>query len=106
VAVVLALRNRTTLYSYLSAFDPDYEQLGFGRELLGQAIRYAHEHGYRTWNFMRGDEPYKYSWGARPIPKCRLILEASRQVDQNAIWQPLTDRGSDSAGTRPSPDSK
>ncbi len=73
-AVLLALCNRTTIFSWLSAFDPEHEKFGFGRELLAQAIRYAHERGKRSWNFLRGDEAYKFSWGAVPIPKCRVII--------------------------------
>lgn len=76
-AIILALRNPTTIFSYLSAFDPQYEVFGFGRELLAQAIRYAYEQGYRFWDFLRGDEPYKLSWGAETIPKRRLILSRS-----------------------------
>jgi len=73
-AVLLALRHRATTFSYLSAFDPQYESFGFGRELLAQSIRYAHECGCRQWNFLRGDEPYKFSWGAQRIEKCRLVI--------------------------------
>jgi CelD/BcsL family acetyltransferase involved in cellulose biosynthesis len=73
-AILLALCDPSTIYSYLSAFDPRHEAFGFGRELLAQAIRYAHERGYRHWNFLRGDEPYKFSWGAQPIAKCRVMI--------------------------------
>jgi len=75
-AILLAFRDNEAIYSYLSAFDPEYEQFGFGRELLAQAIRYAHEHGYRRWEFLRGDEPYKFSWGAQVIPKCRVVIRS------------------------------
>jgi CelD/BcsL family acetyltransferase involved in cellulose biosynthesis len=74
VAIVLALRNNSTLFSYLTAYDPTYKQYGFGHELLARALRWAHDHGYRSWNFLRGDESYKLDWGADRIPKCRLVL--------------------------------
>lgn len=78
-AIILALCNRTTIFSYLSAFDPEYETYGFGRELISQALRYAHEYSYKRWDFLRGAEPYKFSWGARPVPKCHVeILRSSR----------------------------
>ena len=73
-AILLALRNPTTIFAYLSAFDPKYERFGFGRELLAQALRYAHAQRYRGWSFLRGEEAYKYSWGAERIPKCRVII--------------------------------
>lgn len=73
-AVLLASSYLKNILGYLSAFDPRYQAFGFGRELLLQAIRYAHERGYRCWNFLRGDESYKFSWGAVRIEKRRVII--------------------------------
>ncbi|HEY7305168.1 MAG TPA: GNAT family N-acetyltransferase, partial [Bryobacteraceae bacterium] len=56
------------------AFDPEYSTFGFGRTLLYHALRYAFETGYESWNFLRGNEPYKFDWGARSIPKARLLI--------------------------------
>jgi CelD/BcsL family acetyltransferase involved in cellulose biosynthesis len=74
VALLLALRNRSTLYSYLPAFDPAYKKYGFGHVLHEHALRYAHENGYGFWNFLRGEEQYKFNWGAQPIEKRRLTV--------------------------------
>lgn len=74
VALSVGFLHGNTLYSYLSAFDPQYEILGFGRRLLYESLRYAYQQGYAAWNFCRGEEPYKFSFGAERIPKCRLIL--------------------------------
>ena len=76
-AVIMALTTARTTFSYLSAFNPEYERFGFGRELIAQSFRFAHRNGYQEWNFLRGEEPYKCSWGARRIAKCRLVLERS-----------------------------
>lgn len=81
-AIVLAFRNQSTIFSYLSAYDPEYERFGFGRELLLQALQYAQAHRYTCWNFLRGEEPYKFSWGAERIPKRRVVVEESRGVKQ------------------------
>jgi len=75
VAIIFAFSWRKTMYGYLSAFDPEYEKLGFGRILLFHAIRYASSTGHTAWNFLRGDEPYKVWWGAQPIAKARLIIK-------------------------------
>jgi CelD/BcsL family acetyltransferase involved in cellulose biosynthesis len=75
-AILLAFRDDQAIYSYLSAFDPKHEEFGFGRELLAQALRYAHDRGYRRWDFLRGDEPYKFSWGARVVPRCRVVIRS------------------------------
>lgn len=75
VAVILAFRANHTLFGYLSAFDPKYAEYSFGREVLAQALSFAHSSGYREWDFLRGEEEYKTAWGTQPIAKRRLILE-------------------------------
>ena len=74
VAISVGFLWRNRLYSYLSAFDPQYEILGFGRKLLYESLRHAYEQHYTAWNFCRGEEPYKFSFGAVSIPKCRLTV--------------------------------
>lgn len=82
VAISIGFLYRNTLYSYLSAFDTRYEILGFGRKLLYESLRHAYGQRYTTWNFCRGDEPYKFSFGAERIPKRRLILtRAALHID-------------------------
>ncbi|MGI8958818.1 MAG: GNAT family N-acetyltransferase [Bryobacteraceae bacterium] len=73
-ALILAFPYGSTMFGYLSAFDPEHEALGLGRTLLFDALRYCYQHGYGAWNFLRGDEPYKVWWGAQMIPKCRVRL--------------------------------
>jgi CelD/BcsL family acetyltransferase involved in cellulose biosynthesis len=73
-AIILAFPYGSTMFGYLSAFDPKHEALGLGRTLLLEAIRYCYQNGYQAWNFLRGDEPYKFWWGAQVIPKCRVRL--------------------------------
>lgn len=73
-AAILAFSWKGKLYGYFSAFDPEHEHLGFGRTLLARCIGYAYATGHSHWNFLRGDEPYKKSWGAQCISKCRLTI--------------------------------
>jgi CelD/BcsL family acetyltransferase involved in cellulose biosynthesis len=73
-ALNLAFLFRNTIFSYLSAFDPEQEYFGFGRMLLLEAIRYCYEHQVTSWNFLRGDEPYKFFWGAEVVPKLRIYV--------------------------------
>jgi len=74
VAIICGFYYRNVFYSYLSAFDPEYEKFGFGRILLYHSLRHSFEHRYCSWNFLRGSEPYKFDWGARHIPKCRITV--------------------------------
>lgn len=80
-ALLLAFVCRNVVYAYLSAFDPAYESLGFGRNLLYEAFHFAYRERYAVWNFCRGEEPYKFSWGAQPIEKRRLILARDIKPD-------------------------
>jgi CelD/BcsL family acetyltransferase involved in cellulose biosynthesis len=73
-AVVLAFLYANQIFSYLSAFDPEFESLSLARNLLYQSIRHCFERNCRSWDFLRGEEPYKFSWGAERIPKRRITL--------------------------------
>jgi CelD/BcsL family acetyltransferase involved in cellulose biosynthesis len=76
-ALVLTFVHNNQVFSYMSAFDPEYEILGFGRTLLYEAIQYSYNRGYSAWNFLRGEEPYKFSWGAQSIPRSRIVVAYS-----------------------------
>ena len=77
VAMTAGFVREGTVYSYLSAFDPRYEILGFGRYLLYRSLQWAFEQQICSWNFLRGEESYKASFGAVATPKCRLRITRS-----------------------------
>ncbi len=74
-AVNLAFLFRNAIFGYMSAFDPEHERFGFGRMLLYRSIQHCYANRVASWNFLRGDEPYKFSWGAQKIPKQRIYVE-------------------------------
>ena len=74
-AVICGICYANTLFNYLTAFDPEHASLGLGRTLLYESVRYCFENGYKAWDFLRGDEPYKAWWDAGAIPKCRVIVK-------------------------------
>ena len=51
---------------YNSGFDPAHSKLAPGIVLLGHVIRDAIERRIPLFDFLRGDEPYKYAFG--PVP--------------------------------------
>lgn len=51
------------LWLYNSGINPDYQSLSPGLVLLGHLIRWAINQGRREFNFLRGDEAYKYRMG-------------------------------------------
>ncbi|MBN2086111.1 MAG: GNAT family N-acetyltransferase [Anaerolineales bacterium] len=67
-----AFRNRIWVYN--SGMDPQYAASSPGWVLLAILIRRAIESGYRAFDFMRGDEPYKFQWGGKGEPILRLTV--------------------------------
>lgn len=53
-----------TVYFYQSGRDPNWERESVGLVLMGTMIRRAIERGYRRFDFLRGDDPYKRQWTA------------------------------------------
>ncbi|WP_181176505.1 GNAT family N-acetyltransferase [Mesorhizobium sp. B2-3-5] len=51
-------------YAYLGGFDPAYAGESPGAILIGHAIGEAFREGAREFDFLRGQESYKYGWGA------------------------------------------
>ena len=63
VSVVYGFHHRDRTYSYLTGFDPDYRRHSVGTIMVGHAIRQSIE-SRRSFDFLKGQEPYKYRWGA------------------------------------------
>jgi CelD/BcsL family acetyltransferase involved in cellulose biosynthesis len=62
------------LLYYNAGVDPDARELSPGVVLLERLVRRAIEKGKCRVDLMRGDEPYKYEWGARDEPIQRLLV--------------------------------
>lgn len=55
------------LHYYQSGWEPAFERLSLGSVLIGDALDLAIDRRARTFDFLRGDEPYKARFGARPV---------------------------------------
>ena len=49
-------------YAYLSGFDPAFAHLSLGTLIIDHAIRQAIHEGAAEFDFLRGQEGYKYQW--------------------------------------------
>jgi len=75
VASYLCFDYRKDMLVYNSGFDPSaYRDLSPGIVLLGYLIRDAIQSGCRVFDFLRGDERYKYSLGAKDTEVLRLVV--------------------------------
>jgi CelD/BcsL family acetyltransferase involved in cellulose biosynthesis len=62
------------LFYYNAGVDPGARDLSPGVVMVERFVRRAIEHGQRQMDFLRGDEPYKYEWGAVDEPIQRLLV--------------------------------
>ncbi len=63
-----------TTFCYLGGFDPDEEQLSPGAVIIEHAIGEAISEGRREFDFLRGNEAYKYLWGCRDRQNYRMVI--------------------------------
>jgi CelD/BcsL family acetyltransferase involved in cellulose biosynthesis len=73
ITVLYAFAGGKSTYYYLSGFDPAFDKLSPGTLIVGHAIEEAIAEGHRWFDFMRGQENYKYAWGALENRTKRVI---------------------------------
>jgi CelD/BcsL family acetyltransferase involved in cellulose biosynthesis len=69
----LIFQHQGKLLAYNSAVDDRFREHSPGWVLLGFLLQWATEHGMREFDFMRGNEEYKYRFGA----KDRFVMRAT-----------------------------
>jgi len=75
VASLYCFATTTESFYYLGGFDPEYAKFSPGTVLTAHAIRHAIEHDRSSrFDFLRGNESYKYKWGAVDCHNLRLAL--------------------------------
>jgi CelD/BcsL family acetyltransferase involved in cellulose biosynthesis len=74
IAAGLHFETETDLLYYNAGIDPDARDLSPGVLMIHAYVRRALERGLRRMDFLRGDEPYKYEWGAVDEPIQRVLL--------------------------------
>lgn len=74
-AALFCLEQAGSVSLYNSGFDPEARALSPGVVLIARTIEDAIARGFRRYDFLRGEEPYKYGFGAVPTDVLRLTLE-------------------------------
>ena len=77
VAASLCLDYDGVRMLYNSGHDPEYRYYSVGLLLHSLCLRDALERGYRHFDFLRGNEPYKYRLGGTDRHLYRVILDWS-----------------------------
>jgi len=62
VAALYCFLYDNRLMYYQAGFDIDYENQSVGLILMGMVLQYCFEQGYKEFDFLRGQEEYKFHW--------------------------------------------
>ncbi len=65
VAMFYGFASHGTVFYYLSGYDPELEKMSIGTVIVAHAIEQAVRDGAQVFDFLRGAEQYKYTWGAK-----------------------------------------
>jgi hypothetical protein len=74
IFAALAFDDGRTCYLYNAGMDPDARELSPGVTGTAEFLRERLAAGRWRFDFLRGDEPYKYEWGAHDEPIERLLV--------------------------------
>ncbi len=77
IAAGITFEDRDTLGYYNAGVDPEARDLSPGVLMIAKYVERAIATGRRRLDFLRGDEPYKYEWGAIDEPIQRLLVRRS-----------------------------
>lgn len=79
IAAGITFEDRDTLGYYNAGVDPEARDLSPGVLMIAKYVERAIATGRHRLDFLRGDEPYKYEWGAIDEPIQRLLVRRSAE---------------------------
>lgn len=76
VAVLMYFDYKDKVYLYNSSYDPRYNYLSVGLLSKVLCIKDSIERGKKSFDFMKGNEAYKYRLGGKEIPiyNCQIVV--------------------------------
>jgi CelD/BcsL family acetyltransferase involved in cellulose biosynthesis len=88
VAAKYALLGDGVIYAYQGGVDPTATEYEPGKLILSAMLREEMGCGYREFDFLRGNEPYKARFGGKPRPMLRFRVVPRRTVPQmrQQLW--------------------
>ena len=79
IAAGVSFQTADSLLYYNAGVDPEARDLSPGVLMVERYVRRALERGLARMDFLRGDEAYKYEWGAVDEPIRRLLVRRTVQ---------------------------
>lgn len=75
VAATLGFDYQNVTYLYNSGYNPDYKWLSVGLLSKYYFVKHSIEAGKRKFDFLKGNERYKFNLGGKEIPVFRCIIK-------------------------------
>ena len=77
VAMTMGFDYDDSHYLYNSAYDPQFNYLSVGLLCKVLCLKESIEKGKKKWDFLKGDETYKYQLGGREVPlySCHITIK-------------------------------
>lgn len=87
IGALYVMKLNASYYFYQSGFDPEQTAHSPGTVLVSETIRMAIEEGMTTFDFLRGDEPYKLRWKPqRTLSNVRVLKKCSPLAGSVGEW--------------------
>lgn len=88
IGFLLIFQSAGSCYQYQSGMLPQAGDLEPGHLMIGGTIQQAIEEGKTSFDFLRGDEPYKRFWKTVrcPLFRSRLIAPKATSLLRHQIW--------------------
>ena len=74
IGAALNFVHGNTVFYYIGGIDHAAEKWGPGTALFAHVIRRCIEENYSVYDFLRGQEDYKYKWGGTDVPMYKLDI--------------------------------
>lgn len=74
IASIYGFNHGLRFYFYNSGYDPAFRNLSPGLVLLGLSIESACQRGIQSYDFLRGEEPYKFDWATSTRETVRIRI--------------------------------
>jgi len=85
IAALCCFAYGRTYAAYNSGYHPAYQDLSAGIVLFAERIRQAIARGFTAFDFMRGNESYKYRFGATDRPLYQLLGRTACPVQGSCL---------------------
>lgn len=78
ISAVFALKYKKNFFYWIPVFDPEFLKYSPGKVHIQMLLKKCFEEGYREFDFMRGDEPYKYKWADGSVSSYEVKIYKSK----------------------------